>query len=421
MLNIKILTLLALITTSNGIKITCIFDSQWGWVLVGYVYNCHVTSMDFSGNTTHITQVTGSHQPGFSRFDVKLVNFFSPHCTQDLRVLPTGLLNFFPNFIALQLNDCVKSDLQGDELANYPNIEWFANFQSVARRVPGNFFKPTPNLRFAAFGNNIRGVSGQLFDNLPKLEIVWFFENPCIHSWAGEPSSIPALLEELDDKCPDCEVFDISVETFACRLDRVVKNMKIKVDNTENLIINLIIRTENLEASNSVMRNNIDEIKQSNNVLKTQVDSLKLSNDELKASNENLNNKVNNLNAVTDDLKTKVENLTGENINLKGRVTTLEESNRNLIESNGNLQNEVLGLKTETQSLKNNVLTLQASNQNLQSEINNLNTRTSLFEANFEIIMQENQEMREKLGEHADVLVQLEEMIIELTTRPCSC
>lgn len=50
------------LTTASAIEIGCRFYYT-SWVVVGSQYTCEVTSMNFTGNATHITGYTGTHLP----------------------------------------------------------------------------------------------------------------------------------------------------------------------------------------------------------------------------------------------------------------------------------------------------------------------------------------------------------------------
>lgn len=194
----KILLLLLTIASVSGIYIECDFYDD-SLNVIGEVYTCHTISMNFSGNSTHITGYSGQHLSGRSSADVKAVYLES----NDLRVVPKGLLNFFPNKIALFIAHSHVVTLIGDELVEYPNLQWWAIGGTNVFRVPGNLFASNPQMRYIGFSlNQIEHVGDGFLDNLKYLEEVFWYE-PCIAHWAQNSSQIPALIEALRHECPD--------------------------------------------------------------------------------------------------------------------------------------------------------------------------------------------------------------------------
>jgi hypothetical protein len=203
----KIFLFLFLISSASGIYINCLFHHGGDWSVTGKVYTCYVISAVFSDNSTHITGNLGTHLSGYSSNDVKIIAFgFIENCPENLQKIPKGFLNYFPNFIGLFSWGCPISTLNGDELDEYPNLEFYSQEKSNLVRVPGNFFKSTPNMKVINFyGNKIQNVGANLLNHLKYLQQLYFDENICINKDADSASEVPALIEELRQKCPDIE------------------------------------------------------------------------------------------------------------------------------------------------------------------------------------------------------------------------
>jgi hypothetical protein len=166
-----------------------------------------VTSADFSDNSTHITVVGGTHLRGKSNADLKIINIgWLFECPKNLHKIPKGFLKHFPNLIGLAFYECPILTLNGDELDEYPNLQFYIHEDSNLTRIPGNFFKSTPNMKFISFYNNkIQHVGANLLDHLKDLQKIYFFENSCIDKYVDISSQVPGLIEELKQKCPDIE------------------------------------------------------------------------------------------------------------------------------------------------------------------------------------------------------------------------
>jgi hypothetical protein len=197
----KVFLFLFLVSSASGIYINCKFKDDT-WSVIGKVYTCNVLSTDFSDNSTHITGVKGTHLSGKSNADVKVIEFgLSYKCPENLHKIPKGFSNYFPNFIGLWLSGCQISTLNGDELDEYPNLQYYVHILSDLTSIPGNFFKSTPNMKNINFANNkIQNVGANLLDHLKNLQAVSFHGNSCINNYVYYASQVPALIEELRQK-----------------------------------------------------------------------------------------------------------------------------------------------------------------------------------------------------------------------------
>jgi hypothetical protein len=59
-------------------------------------------------------------------------------------------------------------------------------------------------MKFISFAfNKIQNVGANLLDHLKDLQKVDFHVNSCINNYVYYASKVPALIEELRQKCPD--------------------------------------------------------------------------------------------------------------------------------------------------------------------------------------------------------------------------
>lgn len=285
----KFLLLLILLSSAKGISITCSFDEGVNWDIIGQLYNCRVIALNLSNNSTHITEVNGTHISGKSNLDVGMILFESEFCPQfNLRAIPKGFLNFFPNFIAIFFSACSIDFLNGDELAEYPNLVRYQHLESNLNRVPLNFFASTPNMTYIDFyANGIMHVGEGLLDNLSKLYRVYFEAEACIDKIAYNPSEIPSLIEALKVNCTDivtttstttnqpqrCEIDDLN--DFVCGLDEEIDFLKDEMRRRNEEFEN---KFELLETRNEALEQEVQELKP----LKGQVETLEAENREIR-------------------------------------------------------------------------------------------------------------------------------------------
>jgi hypothetical protein len=200
------------VSSASGIYISCKFYDDDTWSVIGNVYTCKVTPINFSENSTHITGVGGTHLSGKSNADVKMISFGYYGYLESLQKIPKGFLKHFPNFIGLYFYKCQISTLNGDELDEYPNLQYYEHKISNLTRIPGNFFKSTLKMKYIGFSfNKIQHVGANLLHHLKNLEQVYFYGNSCIY--VQKATQVPAFIEELRQKCPDIEPEKIPLTT----------------------------------------------------------------------------------------------------------------------------------------------------------------------------------------------------------------
>ena len=199
----KFLIFLSFIAVTNGIKIGCNFGVNKKTKL----YSCAVASLDFSDNPTTVTEVRNllaNDANSKEKFEKTYEIYFPRQKCRDfnLKIVPKGFLDFFPNFSEISFIGCAINSLNGDELEEYPKLESWVLSNSNLSSVPGNFFTKTPNMRIVDFGGNkISKVGKGLLNGLSELRKVFFRKNVCIDENAVTRKKIDSLIEKLEKNC----------------------------------------------------------------------------------------------------------------------------------------------------------------------------------------------------------------------------
>lgn len=244
-MKIQIFLLLTLISTSLSLHIRCNFNFNSNWVVIGRVYTCDATIIDITSNGT---TYEGEHLPGNSSADVRMIDFgVNSNCSQ-LSSIPSGFSSIFSNFNAIYFIGCGINFLNGSELDEYPQLEWFGLYRSQLERIPGNFFGQTRNLRFVNFNSNqITRVGKYLLDDLENLERVYFNNNVCVNKYATNSTGIQELIQVLRDDCYDSDMTTVSYKTTTSDwCERGNSEERICLIEEENL--SLRAKVEDLEA-----------------------------------------------------------------------------------------------------------------------------------------------------------------------------
>lgn len=204
----KILILIALISCASALTVTCRYTSFATSTGIGggNIYACQVFSVDLSDNSPEVKRIIGygnGHLARKTNINVQGL-IFPKNCINDgLTFIPKGFFKFFPNILVL-ISGCPIFNFDGDELDQFPKLEYFNQNFLTSTRVPSNLFNNTPNLKFVSFSNNAIEHFGEgLLDNLSKLEGAGFFNNTCIHQAADNKAEIASLITALKEKCPD--------------------------------------------------------------------------------------------------------------------------------------------------------------------------------------------------------------------------
>lgn len=205
----KILILLLIASAASGIRIGCRYTLYtYVGTIIQEVPTCNVISMDFTDNPTHITFANGTAEQ-IQR--TQILYFGWPHFNHcrnfNLTFVPQGISNVFPNMTGLVFNECAITNLVGNELEGYPNLEtWMISYSKLTNgRIPGSFFAQTPNMKMISFWDNgIREVGRNLLDHLEiSLVHLWFANNVCVSTRASTRTEIINLIQTLKVQCPD--------------------------------------------------------------------------------------------------------------------------------------------------------------------------------------------------------------------------
>lgn len=262
--------ILILISTASGIQIKCDYNNE-DFSIIGRVYACRVISVEFYDDSIKLTNVEGKHLIGYSSDDVEVILF--ENCENfNISMIPKGFLENFPNLIGLKFDYCSINFLNGDELAEYPQLQYFEYHGEKLNRIPENFFASTPNMKIIHFKDSqITNVGRGLLDNLWKLQEV-SFTLKCIQGTAQKAWQITELRNELTQNC-----FDVYTE-----------NLILEVESNKNLIANMTEVQRDLAVYNEELKaENLKLKKENSELLKHKDHNLKLMEENLKHREKN--------------------------------------------------------------------------------------------------------------------------------------
>lgn len=191
---LKTFLILLFVHASVGVILECKYVIS-EWTTVGQAYYCDATFV-CSGSQTIVESVRGSHALGKSHFDV---NAFMVE-NKVLKRLYKGIENFFPNIIAIHIENSRMEEINADDLKPFLNMTRLTVPSNKLVSIDGDLFKFTPKMQFIHFQNNlIEYVQENLLSNLnfDKIIDVNFANNVCINIDADTPQKIKQLIIQL--------------------------------------------------------------------------------------------------------------------------------------------------------------------------------------------------------------------------------
>ena len=166
----NLIFLFAILSSTSALIFNCTY-SYTTFSPINSKYTCTTTPYDYEKNQK-IVAINGVET--IARNSSHVEGFYIKNCAH-LFNFPHGISNFFPNLIALTLYQCGLTTLNGRELEEFPNLEYFNAYNNKIVRIPGNLFKPTLRMRFISFeSNQVKHVGDNLLERLLFLENVSF-------------------------------------------------------------------------------------------------------------------------------------------------------------------------------------------------------------------------------------------------------
>lgn len=185
-------------------EIDCRF-ALTGWENNSILYTCEVTAASITEPHTDIANFKGRHILGKSNIDVKAISF--KH-TQ-VKYFPRRISDFFPNLIALQIENCGLTSISRRDLNELQNLNDVSIFDNDLVELPNDLFKNFDKLTMISLdGNKLEFLSSQLLMpvisnglicvRLNKNKSIDAFYEPGIHGSLNSPRQ---LMQMIDAKC----------------------------------------------------------------------------------------------------------------------------------------------------------------------------------------------------------------------------
>ena len=170
---------------------------------LGPLYFCQITSASITKPNQAITSIIGKHLIGKTYLDVQ--GFCISHTA--VHYMPKNIVEFFPNLILIQINDCGLKRVTREDFIGFENIMTLALQDNELTLLPDDLFEGMENLKWISFNNNkLEFLSTQLFQPVlgNQLKLVDLTNNSRIHSYFNckyVNSSFLELMRQIDQHC----------------------------------------------------------------------------------------------------------------------------------------------------------------------------------------------------------------------------
>jgi hypothetical protein len=138
-------------------------------------YNCSINQASITKEGMTISPIVGEHEQSKSNQDVESVNFFRT----TVEYFPRGLVNYFPNLKALDIENCGLKMICREDLEGLENLEILVLRNNKLRSLPTDLFIGMKKLRVInCYNNMLECLSPKLLEPLVgHLEVVDFRNN----------------------------------------------------------------------------------------------------------------------------------------------------------------------------------------------------------------------------------------------------
>lgn len=199
----RLLALLALleifvITVSISLTLNCNYSSNTEYQVIGKIYMCDVKNFSVTNDDDIVSEVTGTHEDGMAKHNVKLLKIEQ----QQLPFMPRNLHNFFPNLEGLIIDTSKLKVITKNDLNSFPKLKLLFIGHNKIDNLPGDLFEGNPDIEWLVYIDNYtKHIAGNLLQQVPRLQFANFQRNTCINRKAVNADEIALLKTEIENKC----------------------------------------------------------------------------------------------------------------------------------------------------------------------------------------------------------------------------
>lgn len=217
--------------------------SRWGYANGGrecYAKNMVVTSID-----QVVTSVNGHSFDFFQNENIK--TFHAD--TQTVHYIPKGIAKFFPQIEELRIHKSKLKSVKRADLEPFKNLISLLLDGNELEELDSDLLQSHRNIRGLHFvPNKIKFVGERFFDNLDKLERIYFQDNICVNR-GSNTVTLQAVKTEILLNC-------VNYKEKYCKSDIAVLNSQIiemKIETEEMKLQIKTLKEEKLKQNEKIV------------------------------------------------------------------------------------------------------------------------------------------------------------------------
>ncbi|KAG5667578.1 hypothetical protein PVAND_015555 [Polypedilum vanderplanki] len=242
-----LINLLIFISQINAESIICKYTEVKGiWQLDRSVLTCDVTNLlVFGGHKINVNDIQVNHPTKKKFADIE---GFQVTRGKTLKYFPTGVGNFFPNLIMINIPHSGLIEITRKDLQQFPNLKMLFILNNYLEYIPEDLFMHNPHITVIDFEKNkIQHIDPKVFSNLKNLRAIDLRNNVNCNYFgkALERSEVEKLVKKVEEgKCQSdkYERFKEKIIQIA-ELENELNKQKIEnellVNNNQNLLNNV--------------------------------------------------------------------------------------------------------------------------------------------------------------------------------------
>ncbi|KAG5667818.1 hypothetical protein PVAND_015787 [Polypedilum vanderplanki] len=196
----KLLIIFCFVSFSSSIIIECEFKKD-NWKIIDEIYLCGLKnwpSITLPG--TLITSATGTYQPSTNHYNVQAFESID----RQIYYIPHGLVQIFPNLIALTIWNGRIKEIHQNDFQQFPNLIYLNLGMNDIEILENDLFKFNYHLEFIRFFvNKIKEIHPSIFDNLNNLQWLDLEYNQCVNKEMKNRLNVLKFIDELKEICQE--------------------------------------------------------------------------------------------------------------------------------------------------------------------------------------------------------------------------
>jgi chaperonin cofactor prefoldin len=250
------LILLLFVPFASSFVIDCEFKIG-NWAVINNIYGCEpkinptITDRDIV-----MTSATGNHHNG-SMNHASVKGFRILNSSHTISYMFRGLINVFPNLIAIMISSCHMKEIRQTDLQPYSKLKNLDLDSNDIETLERNLFKNNPQLEAIFLQHNkIKQVHPNVFDQLSELQYLYMNYNSCVTENGSTRTDALKLITKIKDQCDNYDL----VNEIEANVTKIGDQVKVHIENMKSQIDDLALKMENSNSKIDILTKMIQDM-----------------------------------------------------------------------------------------------------------------------------------------------------------------